>query len=90
MLYYKILYHSAFGCFTLASDEHYIKMLAFGKHLPENVPMDSEKPLQYLLCQTVQRFPKPFGSSFSGSHTARICPMAHWLRHWESQRPPAL
>ncbi len=33
MLYYKILYHSVFGCFTLTSDEHYIKMLAFGKHL---------------------------------------------------------
>lgn len=52
MLYYKILYHSAFGCFTLASDEHYIKMLSFGKHLPENVPQKVALPPVIRLAET--------------------------------------
>lgn len=36
-LFYKILYHNQFGYFTLASDSYYIKMLSFGKHIPENI-----------------------------------------------------
>ena len=52
MLYYKILYHSVFGCFTLASDEHYIKMLAFGKHLSENVPQEEALPPVLRLAET--------------------------------------
>lgn len=35
-MFYQILYHPVYGSFTLASDEYYIKMLRFGKQIPEN------------------------------------------------------
>lgn len=36
-MFHRILYHNRFGNFTISSDSYYIKMLSFGKHIPENI-----------------------------------------------------
>lgn len=36
-MFYRILYHKGFGDFTIFSDSYYIKMLSFGKCIPENI-----------------------------------------------------